>query len=195
MKLKLYITEKILEMIRNKRTTLSKLWVWIGISPSIVAVIVALIIPENVLQLLPSLQASVELMTSYFPAIGSRIAGSRIPEVVAATYLTSMLFLPFQIFYVPYSNIKYGDIKKNITHLRPYGWTRMRAIIICGAFLSAMVFYNLVIGISKFHYLGIDPVNSRLGLALIGGFGNYFLCLALAALLMVIFQTTKEDWE
>lgn len=153
------------------------------IFPCILGVCTALFAPKNILQLLSFLQPSVDIMTTQLPFMAVRIARSTISQVLAVTYLIGWFFLPMQMILLPYCCFRYASAAVVYERWRRQGhniW-KMRLVAYSGLFILA---FGMTLN-GDYHYMGIDPVHTRFGLAWIVGLGftfwsmNWTLALAL----------------
>lgn len=164
----------------------------IAIFPAILGVCVALFAPENILQLLPILQPGVDFMTTHLPFMGVRIARSNIPQVLAVTYLMGFFFLPMQMILLPYCWFRYANTALAFSSMSAQGLKMWKMRLVTYSLVVLMVFGITLNG--DYNYMGIDPVNTRFGLAWIVGLGFTFWSFFWAAGLVLTFMT-KADKE
>ena len=158
--------------------------------PSIAGLCAALLAPMNILELFPFLQAGVDVMTAYLPFMAERISASKIPQVLALVYLIGWLFLPMQMILFPYCYFRYADAALGFKRLQVLGYRlwKMRLIVYCS--LPIFIFGMTLNG--DYHFLWIDPVNTRLGLAMVGGFGFVLLNLLWIQALALTFTNNLD---
>jgi hypothetical protein len=172
---------------------IKKIMIFSG-SLSLVGVFVALFSPKNILENLPLIQPWIDIMTFYLPSVAERIAASKIPQVLALTYLVGWTLFPLQFILFCYCAFNYPDLAKGLKSLQTQGHSKTKILLTYYSATLLGFYYQLFIGNSDFHYLGIDPINSRIGLALVGGLGFLLNSFSLAISLRLTF-TKKYDWN
>lgn len=135
--------------------------------PTVLGACVALFSPKNVLDAWPLMQAGVDVMVGSLPGMAERVAASKISQVLAAAYLIYFISIPMQFvsIYVYSNNVTSFDM---VSNLKKKGRSIFGVILISCAFFLMSLFYYFVLGVHNFNYLGIDPLNTRIGVAFIG---------------------------
>lgn len=169
-----------------------KIFLILAALPSILGAIVALFAPNNILHLLPILMPGVDFMTSQLSFMSERIAASSIPQVLALTYLIGFTFLPLQMVLLTYCYFKYVNAWVGFKRLRYLGYKRWKMRLIIYLSMPLLAFAMTLNG--NYHYLGIDPVNTRIGLVIVAVFGlvgwNLIWIQAIALTFM-----NNSDWD
>lgn len=167
----------------------NKIFLYFLVLPNFVGAFVALFAPYDILEKLLFLQPGVNLMTEFLPAMSERIAMSKIPQILAVTYLISWFSLPIQfVLFLVYLNS--SDI---VFNLKNKSRNIFKSALMFYACFAILFFYNVVIGWHEFNYLGIDPLNTRFGVALVGGFGFFLMSSSLAFALKLTFANIASE--
>ncbi|HEY8084252.1 MAG TPA: hypothetical protein VIE69_01460 [Methylophilaceae bacterium] len=159
--------------------------------PSLLAAIIALFSPENILDRLPFMWKITLWVSSIIPSMKEHMELSHFPQVTIATFTIAWFCFPFQLIYLTFIIWQKADLEK-LHSIMPDLKTRLKytvnGVVICAVWVWALCF------------LAEDPTwvgrygvaNSRLGLAFYGVGAIWLFPLIFGFTLVLLF---KQKWR
>lgn len=167
-------------------------WLWIGVSPSIFASLVALFAPLDILDRIPILWVGVHWLSDFIPSMSGYLMFSKFPQVTAVTFMIAWGLFPIQLLYVIVSIWSNADPERIRIYLAPDLKTRLKYL--------AMFLVLLSVGIWSLLFLAKDPRSlgnfgvaaSRSSLAFYGVWQFWAISFMAAGAILVLF---KVNWR